>query len=140
MSIERFKAEISGEIDRAFAERKGEPNNHFWQRHAEAEVKWVLDKYENGELLIDENGVATWKSNNNALPKECAYKGKYGGLPINLELTAELEERQTRESINAYRERMKNHKYTEEELWEMRAAFGEGTTVVDALTGRRIQL
>ena len=136
----RFEQEISGELDRQVAERTGEPNKHFWQRHAQEEVQWVLNKYEKGELLIDECGVATWKNNGRALPKDCAYKGKYGGLPINLELTAELENRQTEESLRAYRERMKNHKYTDEELFEMRAAFGAGTTVVDVITGRRIQL
>ena len=140
MSIQRFKQEISGELDRQVAERTGKPNNHFWQRHAEEEVQWILDKYENGELLIDEYGVAYWASNNNAIPEECAFKGKYGGLPIDLEMTKELEDRQTEKSIEEYRERMKNHVYTAEELGEMRNAFGEGATVVNVITGKKIRL
>ena len=140
MSIMRFKQEISGELDRQVAERKGEPNKHFWQRHAEEEVARVVKQYEDGELLIDGYGVAFWASNNHAVPADIAYMGKYGGLPIDLEMTKELEEKQAEQAITEYRERMKDHIYTEEELWDMRAAFGEGTVVVDVITGRRIKL
>ena len=140
MSIMRFKQEISGELDRRVAERTGKPNDHFWQKNAEKEVARILEKYENGELLIDEYGIAYWKTNNHAVPADIAYMGKYGGLPIDLEMTKELEDRQAEQAISAYRERMKDHVYTEEELWEMRAAFGEGTTVIDAITGRKIRL
>lgn len=140
MRTTRFQQEISGELDRQVAERTGEPNKHFWQKHAEEEVAWILNKYENGELLIDEYGVAYWASNNRAIPQECVEKALYGGLPINAELTRELERNQTEKSLAEYRERMKNHVYTEEELFEMRAAFGEGTVVVDAITGRKIRL
>ena len=136
----RFQQEISGELDRQVAERTGEPNKHFWQKNAEKEVAWVLNKYENGELLIDETGIATWVSNGNAIPQECVEKAIYGGLPINAELTREFRDRQTEKSLREYRERMKNHVYSDEELFEMRAAFGAGALVVDAITGRRIQL
>ena len=140
MSIMRFKQEISGELDKQVAERTGKPNDHYWQRHAQKEVERLLEQYENGELLIDGYGVAYWASNNNAIPEEYAYMGKYGGLPIDLEMTKELEDRQTEKSLAEYRERMKNHVYTEEELGEMRNAFGEGAVVVDVITGRRIKL
>ena len=136
----RFMQEITGELDRQVAERKGEPNNHFWQRHAEQEVARLLKQYEYGELIIDEYGVAYWASNDNAIPQEVAEKAEYAGLPINRELTRQLEEEQSARSIQAYRERMKNHVYTAEELYEMRCAFGEGATVVDVITGRKIQL
>ena len=136
----RFQQEISGELDRQVAERKGEPNNHYWQRSAEKEVAKVVEQYENGELLIDEYGVAYWASNNRAIPQEYAEKAIYGGLPVNAELTRELELNQMEKSLAEYRERMKNHVYTEEELGEMRNAFGEGKVIVDVITGRRIRL
>ena len=138
--ITRFQQEISGELDRQVAERTGEPNKGFWKRHAEEEVAKIVEEYENGELLIDEFGVAYWASNNRAIPQECVEKAIYGGLPVNAELTRELELNQMEKSLAEYRERMKNHVYTEEELGEMRNAFGEGTVVVNALTGERIQL
>lgn len=138
--ISRFQQEISGDLDRAVAERRGEPNNHYWQKSAEKEVAKMVEQYKNGELLIDENGVATWASNGNAIPEECVEKAVYGGLAINVELTRKVRDEQTEKSLAEYRERMKNHVYSEEELYEMRAAFGEGAVVVDAITGRRIQL
>lgn len=35
---------------------------------------------------------------------------------------------------------MKNHVYSEEELYEMRSAFGEGACVVDIITGKKIYI
>ena len=136
----RFMQEISGDLDRQVAERTGKANNHIWQRHAEQEVARVREQYENGELIIDEYGIAYWASNANAIPEEVAEKVEYAGLPINRELTKELEDEQTARSIEAYRERMKDYEYSEEELFEMRCAFGEGATVVNVITGKRIQL
>lgn len=43
-------------------------------------------------------------------------------------------------SLADYRARMANHVYSEEELFEMRAAFGAGAEVVNVLTGRKIKL
>ena len=43
--------------------------------------------------------------------------------------------------LEEYRKRMKKHIYTEEELYEMRSAFGEETPyVVDVITGERVYL
>ena len=42
--------------------------------------------------------------------------------------------------LKRYREQQKNKVYSEEELYEMRAAFGEGETVVNVVTGKRITL
>jgi len=38
------------------------------------------------------------------------------------------------------RERMSNHVPTEEEKYEMRAAFGEGATVVNVITGKKYEV
>lgn len=45
-----------------------------------------------------------------------------------------------KKALEDYRERMKNHVYSAEEMFEMRAAFGEGETVVNVITGEKIQL
>lgn len=140
MSIMRFKQEISGELDAQVKARGGNLPDGYWKKSAEKDVAKVIERYENGELLIDEYGVAFWASNNRAVPEDIAYMGKYGGLPIDLEMTKELEDRQTEKSLAEYRERMKNHVYTAEELGEMRNAFGEGAVVVDVITGRKIRL
>lgn len=134
----RFQREISGELDREVASRTGRPNNHYWQKEAEKQVQKTIDMYNNGELLIDEYGVAYWASNNRAIPEEYAIYAEYAGLPVNCKLTREMELNQMKKSLEEYRERMKNHVYTEEELGEMRNAFGEGKTIVDVITGKKI--
>jgi hypothetical protein len=35
---------------------------------------------------------------------------------------------------------MENHVHSDEEMFEMRAAFGEGATVVNAITGQETKL
>ena len=126
MSADRFKRDYNGEF------------GEFWKKEADKEVAKRLEEYENGELLIDEYGVAYWASNNRALPEECALQAKYAGLPIDLDLTRELELNQTEKFLEEYRESRKNHVYTEEELGEMRNAFGEGQVIVDVITGQKI--
>lgn len=140
MSIQRFKQEISGELDRQVQARGVDMPKDFWKKNAEKDVARVVKQYEDGELLIDGYGVAYWAKTNNAVPEDIAYMGKYGGLPIDLEMTKELERNQMEKSLAEYRERMKNHVYTEEELGEMRNAFGEGQVIVDVITGRKIRL
>lgn len=43
-------------------------------------------------------------------------------------------------NIAAYRKAMENHVPSAEEMFEMRAAFGPGATVVNVLTGKRTKL
>lgn len=42
--------------------------------------------------------------------------------------------------LREYRKRMENYEPSGEELFEMRAAFGEGEVVVNVITGKKIQL
>ena len=46
----------------------------------------------------------------------------------------------TNDELIERREARKDREPTAEELFEMRAAFGEGATIVDVMTGRTIQL
>lgn len=43
-------------------------------------------------------------------------------------------------TLAEYRKRMEGHVYSDEEMFEMRAAFGPGAEVVNVLTGKRIKL
>ena len=43
-------------------------------------------------------------------------------------------------SLAAYRESQKNYQPSEEELYEMRSAFGDGAVVVNVITGKKTQL
>jgi len=49
-------------------------------------------------------------------------------------------EAHTSASIAAYRKAMENYVPSDEEMFEMRAAFGPGTTVVNVITGKETKL
>lgn len=97
------------------------------------------------KFYIDENvdaPVVRWKSNNNIPPEECidAFL-KVGFISLQESINStEQREIETAKTIQDYIERMKNHVPDDEEMYEMRAAFGEGTPVVNVFTGVRTQL
>ena len=127
-AIEMFQLELEGKF------------GPWRQQSAVDQIKEMEEDYENGKFTI-ENGVAIWKCGN-YLPVNClaaVLNGKYGYL-INVDEHERLLDAQQEESIREYKERMKNHVYTEEELFEMRAAFGAGTVITDVLTGQEIVL
>ncbi len=83
-----------------------------------------------------ENGLLIWNSNDRLVPSSILDEA---GL-VASDAQRKAEEKQNEKSLAEYREARKNHTPSEEELFEMRAAFGEGTTVVDVFTGKKIQL
>ena len=127
-AIEMFQLELEGKF------------GPWRQQSAVEQIRDMEDDYDNGEFTI-ENGAAIWKCGN-YLPMDClaaVLHGKYGHL-VDVESHEKALDAQNEESIRQYKERMKNHVYTEEELFEMRAAFGEGTEIVDVITGNKIRL
>ena len=125
--------------NRFFAELEG-TYGEYWQKDAQRRLDKIVADYNNGELLIDEDGVGTWKRSDNVIPDECAFYAEYMGLPINREATAKARDEELDMLIEEYREHQDGHEPTDEELFEMRAAFGTGTTVVDVITGRKYHL
>ena len=110
------------------------------QKDAILKIADMEKRYENGELTI-QDGAAIWECGN-YLPMDCLaalVHGKYGHL-VDVENHERLLDEQNTNTIREYKERMKNHVYSEEELYEMRAAFGEGVEVVDVITGNKIRL
>ena len=125
----RFERDLSGEM------------GEFWQKDALKKIADIENDYETGHLII-EDGTARWDSNGAYLMSdliEVLMHSKLASL-IDVEKQTEARNRQNDEKIQAYKERMKDHVYDEEELYEMRCAFGAGTTVVDVITGRKITL
>ena len=111
----------------------------FWQKEAKKQVADMQTKADNGEIIFEINGAVKWVSSGNYLPEECvelllhtAYADK-----VDPDITALARKVQTHEQLERYRESRKNYVPSDEELYEMRAAFGEGTTVVDVITGQR---
>ena len=123
----RFTMELSGRL------------GDFWKQNAQKEIEKISQRALDGEIFFGADGVCRWKSNNRVLPQECREKLGYSPYRdlFDEQACKEADEKETAEALEAYRE---NHRTTEEERMEMRAAFGEGAAVVDVISGERIRL
>lgn len=114
----------------------------FWYKNAHEEVERLYNQKD--EMTIEEDGAVRWKSNGNYLPDDCMEKLEYAPADlsnkISREATKAKREIQTKKFLEEYHEQMKHHVYTEEELKEMRDAFGAGATVVDVFAGTIIHI
>ena len=122
----RFEQELSG----AFGA--------FWKKEAEKEIAKMQERIANHEISTNMNGAAFWNSNGNYLPSDVAEKLSYTDFPFSVEETAKAREAQNELFFENYRKNYQGP--SEEELAEMRAAFGPGETIVDVITGKRISL
>lgn len=123
----RFQMEISGKF------------GDWWKKNAEKEVIEALkDVAENA--IVEEDGAIRWISSGNYIPDDFCEKLEYGGYNFSREATKIKKDIQQSKFVEEYRESMKNHVYSEEELYEMKSAFGEGTCIVDIITGKKIYL
>jgi hypothetical protein len=86
------------------------------------------------------NVVPHWKSNNQIPPKDILEFWAYCGHPFDFEQAEIARELETDRFLEEYRARMANHVPSGEELYEMRAAFGPGETVVNVITGQVTKL
>ena len=121
----RFQQEISGAL------------GEYWQKSATQEVEYAVKKA-NEKATVEADGAIKWKNNGNYLMDDFCERLEYAGYSFSREATARARDLQNEKFFAEYR---KNYqKPTEAELSEMRAAFGEGTKVVDVITGREIQL
>jgi hypothetical protein len=112
----------------------------YWVKSAREEINKMQDRADRGEILTEEDGAVKWKRSGNYLPEDCVEKLSYTHFTFSPEATKKKRDAQTERSLKAYRESRKNHSYSAEELYEMRAAFGAGETVVDVITGQRVTL
>jgi len=84
----------------------------------------------------DDGGILRWKSNNAVVPP-WVFEEAFVEAP---EGQQKAREKEVEESVAEYRRLNTGRKRTPEELYEMRAAFGPGETVVDVITGDSIVL
>ncbi len=111
----------------------------YYSQHDYPERGHVSEAY---TLASEDHRVLRWTSNDNCVPNDIVEetRGLFGeGWPW-VQAHREAQEAQTAAFLADYRERMKDHEPDGEELFEMRAAFGTGTTVVNAITGKRTKL
>ena len=121
----RFERELSGAL------------GAFWKNSAEKELAGIRADLENGKITIDENGVAR-NCIGRVLMSDMLEKLTYVTDRVNAEATMAAREDEVARSLAEYRRNARPA--SAEELHEMRAAFGEGQTVVNILTGERYSL
>lgn len=84
-------------------------------------------------------GVIRWENNKKCLPTDCAEFAQYLGFKVDMEAQKRAQDRDLKQMrknyIKARAEMTQEEK--DEEMYEMRAAFGRGAVVVNILTGER---
>lgn len=121
----RFEREINGSL------------GDFWKRNAEEEVKKAVAQADE-KATVEADGAIRWNSNGRYLMDDFCEKLEYAGYPFSRESTARKRDAQNKESLMEYRRNDKG--LSGEELAQARAAFGEGTVVVNVLTGRKTRI
>ncbi|HEL0822051.1 TPA: hypothetical protein TU246_000583 [Streptococcus equi subsp. zooepidemicus] len=121
----RFERELSGAL------------GAYWKNSAEKELEEIRKALAEGKITIDENGVAR-NCIGRVLMSDMLEKLTYVTDEVDEEATKAARDEEVTRSLAEYRRNAKPA--SEEELSEMRAAFGEGQTIVNILTGERITL
>ena len=123
----RFDRELRGEY------------GEFWKKKAIQYLHKIEEEVFRREITIDKEGVAR-NCIGRVVVDEVANALDYiiQDGSFRWDKTIEARHKENEEFLKEYASH--NHKHSKEELAEMRAAFGEGDTVIDVLTGKRIQL
>ena len=90
------------------------------------------------EAYTDDKGVIRWPENKRVPFDDLLERNGISRETRALCAAARAEE--TKAVLKNYRRRQRRVKPSAEEMFEMRAAFGTGTTVVNVITGRRTKL
>lgn len=123
----RFDRELKGEY------------GEFWKKKAIQYLHKIEEEVFRGEITIDKEGVAR-NCIGRVVVDEVANALDYiiQDGSFRLDKTVEARDAEDTQFIKNYMAQNRNP--SDEELLEMKAAFGEGATVIDVLTGKRIQL
>jgi hypothetical protein len=110
-------------------------------RSALQTMEHVLQYWEADEAYVDAQSVMRWRSNESVPPNDCLQAAMDMGLITLPQFTksVEVSTEEMRQAIRAYVANQPAQP-SDEELYEMRAAFGPGEVVVDVISGRRTQL
>lgn len=121
----RFEKELSGAL------------GAYWKKEAEKALAKVKEDLKNGNITIDEQGIAR-NCIGRVLQNDMMEKVAMVSDKVNIEATRAARQEETAKVIDSYRASYKGVSY--EEMSEMVAVFGTGTTVVNILMGTRITL
>lgn len=111
----------------------------FWRKDAEKRLKETEEDIKTGEITIDRNGVAR-NCIGRVVMRDMMDIIEHVSKDFNRENTEKALDKENQEFLKEYRKQQENYEPSQEELAEMRAAFGEGETVVDVITGKKIKL
>ena len=121
----RFEKELSGAL------------GAYWKKEAKKELERVKKDLDEGKITIDENGIAR-NCIGRTLHDDMLEKVAKVSDKVNIEATRAARQEETAKVIDSYRASYKG--VSHEEMIEMVAVFGTGTTVVNILMGTRITL
>lgn len=82
-------------------------------------------------------GVVYWVPKGNPAPLDACQEYN---IPHDVTKQSAALKKYTDRVVRDYRAARRNHVPSDEEMFEMRAAFGAGTTVVDVLTGKKVRV
>ena len=121
----RFQQEISGAL------------GQWWKEQADKELEDAVRKAD-ADAIVEPEGAIKWVKSGNYLMDDFCEMLEYAGYPFSREATAKSRDIQNSKFIEEYK---KNYTApSEEELFEMRAAFGDNGTVIGVITGNVIEL
>lgn len=86
------------------------------------------------------DGVVRWTSNDRVPPSDILEFWHHIGKKFDYEKSLKVQEEENAAFLENYRKQMENYVPSQEERYEMEAAFGKGATVVNVLTGKKIDL
>lgn len=121
----RFEKELSGAL------------GAYWKKEALKELERIKADFLTGKITIDESGVAR-NCIGRVLMSDMLEKLAMVTDRVSVEATTRAREQEVAESLAEYRKNARPA--TEEERMEMRTVFGEGTTVVNVLTGEKTEI
>ena len=106
------------------------------------EARNLKEEFDSSRFRV-EDCVGYWvfkDGSSRPVPIEVAYFACFIGININIEAQKAILKETLEKELRQYRNMRRHRQYSGEEIFEMRAAFGPGATVVDVLTGQRIRL
>ena len=105
--------------------------------HNQEELKRYISMYK--DTIISE-GIIRWISNDRVPPKELLTLWNYLKFPFDYNKSVETGALELADSMEEYCKRQQDKKFTAEEIYEMKAAFGENAKVKDIISGKEFDL
>lgn len=105
--------------------------------HEQRETERLIEKFDS-DANVSADGVVRWNSNGSVPPQDILDLWAHLKKPFNLEASVAAREEELTKFLAEYRANARPP--SDEEIHEMRAAFGPGIEVVNVITGLRTKL